>query len=1531
MSSNNSNNIRKSRREEIKRLKVLAMKRNLTMLVLLFILIVGLVSTTFATFVPQQTGSEGTLVADIRTAAVNQGHKEQLADTKANIDVTETSVNSVYGGYVYFDNTVTQWTDSCIQFVIGHNSFSRTYNMTRISNTNLYYVNLSSFTYHDWGDATYYAMIGTSSKWGDGKWGPSNLTNANHRTAAYTTAYSMDADNKRYIVTPNGSANGSTISIAYQGTTYSSLNKTNYVYAKSADSGSTTYSNDSSAGTVKITGYYLTGDNTSSSHSATSTLNSSYSASVTAVPGSTLTLTATENSGYKFVGWYTSSGTLVSTSLTCTTPCTDALTYHARYEKDNPFEAGDTIYFDARGSTAWSNNTVYVQCNTNTTSSGSRYEMTKIGTYLYKYTFDATSAAISGSVRIWSGSYYSRTLSKTDYATTNGVYVTATTANTGTLANFVIGTVNTPTLTLSDTDIIKGDTVTLTCSTPVLNYTRAGTSYTTTPTGVTYVYKQGTTTLASSSTGSYDWKPANYGTYSLTVQISATASGKSSSASSAKTLYVRPAAPTALTFSALNSIKGTGTSADPFIAFEKSSFKINAKATVASDAVAHYSTSANDDYSATSQFTPSEANKGTKQSLLVYAKAYAGDLYSTNFKSGTAYYMVFTHLDGDNITFDISSTDITDSETITLSNAKIVSIADAEQAYISHTYQVSNNNSTFTDLTDTVWSPDAIGTYYFRVKTTNSMTGETVYSTVKNVVVKQSTVYYDIKVTNDGDTDGRVTLKTDGTTITDNKILSNSPLSVTVLRPSNTYYFEYFKVDGETVLENYNGDITDLEIISHVKGDVTIDYKLALKPTVKVSKPSNSSAISFKYYSDGTLTTVTAAGTYYVDYDSTITYTVTPNTGYYVSSMTGVNRGTISAGPMTGSRNNVVSTISSVTAKLTKNKTFTVNIDSTSAATAGSSMSVDGSVSSFNTAIPLNYGAESTVVITPPEGCFALVTGSSVSSTVTADGKATFIVILTGSDKTYTVKFVKNPKIYIEQPQYGSVYVTDNLGNYYFHGDSVGYGTELTVHVKPDHANAKLTAVLINDASIGTTDGSKFEITEDSTASATITVDSKHTFSDHTEYGSRRIFFTDNSGWGDGQVMIHYSNTNNDHDFTDGNVKEMTFKYINDASQRVYYADIPYSFKYVNFYKKSATSNYTASALISNDANGYWHEGGAVPYVINPWQENYSDYIATDRTTSIQQAATLKNKTVKFAYSCDYGDAALSLEVVSGNSVDYDFDKGTLLITPTDNTHSYSLVKVTSSASTTVKYYLIRVENFEIISFSGIQKIYNTNVLNSLQLDLIVKGGVLNYASKFFVSDTNAEDSFEPVVGNKESGFSYVQSLESYINSFLIEYNVHTVSGVKYYMVEANDGAGNVATAYAKTLFGTNTFTGERCLYFYNATGENLSNNNIRACFTDISLNNRTFVTMQRVGNTDYYRAVVPDNREYNVHFFICNKNTFSNNWADYDGTDDSSDIYTFSVTNLKIPSGDDANIVYTANSLASGGSIKGDFTEFDY
>ena len=257
------------------------------------------------------------------------------------------AANTVAGGYVYFDNTKTGWSDAYIQFVIGHSSFSRTYTMTKITNTNLYYVNLSSSTYHDWNDATYYAVIGTSSKWGDGNWGSSNLTNATHRTAAYTTTYNMDADNKRYVVTPSTSSNGTAINITYQGTTYSSVNKKVTVNVYAAAAGSSTYSASSAAGTAKVSGYYLSANSTAATRSASTTLNSTNTANNTFIPG--ITLTATAASGYKFVGWYssTSATTAVSTEATFSTSHEGSdKTYYARFEKLA------TITYNANGKTA---------------------------------------------------------------------------------------------------------------------------------------------------------------------------------------------------------------------------------------------------------------------------------------------------------------------------------------------------------------------------------------------------------------------------------------------------------------------------------------------------------------------------------------------------------------------------------------------------------------------------------------------------------------------------------------------------------------------------------------------------------------------------------------------------------------------------------------------------------------------------------------------------------------------------------------------------------------------------------------------------------------------------------------------------------------------------------------------------------------------------------------------------------------------------------------------------------------------------
>ena len=130
------------------------------------------------------------------------------------------AVNNVSGGYIYFDNSTTKWTDSSIQFVIGHNSYSRTYVMKKLSNSNVYYYKLDDAEYHTWSDATYYAVIGTSSKWGDGSWGSSNLSNATHRTAAYTSTYNLNSGST-YCFTPSSSSNGAslTITTSYPNTT----------------------------------------------------------------------------------------------------------------------------------------------------------------------------------------------------------------------------------------------------------------------------------------------------------------------------------------------------------------------------------------------------------------------------------------------------------------------------------------------------------------------------------------------------------------------------------------------------------------------------------------------------------------------------------------------------------------------------------------------------------------------------------------------------------------------------------------------------------------------------------------------------------------------------------------------------------------------------------------------------------------------------------------------------------------------------------------------------------------------------------------------------------------------------------------------------------------------------------------------------------------------------------------------------------------------------------------------------------------
>lgn len=255
------------------------------------------------------------------------------------------AVNNVSGGYIYFDNSTTKWTDSSIQFVIGHSSYSRTYVMKKLSNSNVYYYKLDDAEYHTWGDATYYAVIGTSSKWGDGSWGSSNLSNATHRTAAYTSTYNLNSGST-YCFTPSSSSNGASLTI-----TTSYPNTTNRAYVYAVSNGSTAATSKAAAGTVNVAGYYISSQGTTSSRSATSSA-STYSASNTFVRGTTITMSVVSTgSGYTFKGWYSSStassGNLLgtSTSYTYTSSGSSTKTVYA------VFEANPTVVISETGGT----------------------------------------------------------------------------------------------------------------------------------------------------------------------------------------------------------------------------------------------------------------------------------------------------------------------------------------------------------------------------------------------------------------------------------------------------------------------------------------------------------------------------------------------------------------------------------------------------------------------------------------------------------------------------------------------------------------------------------------------------------------------------------------------------------------------------------------------------------------------------------------------------------------------------------------------------------------------------------------------------------------------------------------------------------------------------------------------------------------------------------------------------------------------------------------------------------------------------
>ena len=212
--------------------------------------------------------------------------------------------STVQGGYIYFDATKSGWSVSDVQMVVGHNSYSAFYGMSNISNTTLYYLNVSG-----WSDATYFAFANGCSTWGaEGSNYDNRKSWISGKYTAAKTNYTLN-NNNYYLFYASTSSNNASITTSspagHLGTSYSALNYTQTVQQHLSTDGGSNYSASTTAlATVKVSSYKLDSKNTTTSSSGIIASGQS-SATCSAARTATVTYTVSDvKAGYTFVGWY---------------------------------------------------------------------------------------------------------------------------------------------------------------------------------------------------------------------------------------------------------------------------------------------------------------------------------------------------------------------------------------------------------------------------------------------------------------------------------------------------------------------------------------------------------------------------------------------------------------------------------------------------------------------------------------------------------------------------------------------------------------------------------------------------------------------------------------------------------------------------------------------------------------------------------------------------------------------------------------------------------------------------------------------------------------------------------------------------------------------------------------------------------------------------------------------------------------------------------------------------------------------------
>ena len=245
---------------------------------------------------------------------------------------------NVSGGYIYFDNTQAQWNDTYIYLIVGHDTYLGYYRLTKLEGTNLYYASLKDL---GWGDAKFVVMAGHSSSKSKGSASANTITSLTHFSDAIS--YGLNTGTS-YMITMEAGTNCTPVSIAWNNDGYSKYNYSQTIY-KVIDNATTS----ENVGSVSITTTKLSGNCTGTKNNSTATIAADgEKTSADAVQTATVTLKATANAGYKFLGWAEAAdGTIVNTNATLTYTATAKKSYYAKYQKIYTV----TISNDGNGST----------------------------------------------------------------------------------------------------------------------------------------------------------------------------------------------------------------------------------------------------------------------------------------------------------------------------------------------------------------------------------------------------------------------------------------------------------------------------------------------------------------------------------------------------------------------------------------------------------------------------------------------------------------------------------------------------------------------------------------------------------------------------------------------------------------------------------------------------------------------------------------------------------------------------------------------------------------------------------------------------------------------------------------------------------------------------------------------------------------------------------------------------------------------------------------------------------------------------